>query len=136
MPRGGKRAGAGRKKGMASSNRLGAVTFNKTYESYLRRFHVHPLDLMLGILNDEVKDRNKRGKPVAVSLAVKLDAAKAAAPYLHRRRVDETEDVPMHYSMDLTKLSDDELIAFERMLIKAHRPVQMIEAQAEEEKAS
>ena len=54
-------------------------------------------------------------------------AAKAAAPYLHPRlattEISDDDEYPEHYSMDLTKLTDEELIAFERMLIKAHRRV-------------
>jgi hypothetical protein len=62
---------------------------------------------------------------MASRIARKDEMAKAAAPYLHPRLVasDEKDEEPVQYSMDLTKLSDDELIAFERMLIKAHRPV-------------
>ncbi len=50
--------------------------------------------------------------------------ATAAAPYLHQRlSALEPEKEEPQYSMDPTKLTDDELMAFERMVIKAQRPV-------------
>ncbi len=126
MPRGGRRVGAGRKKGSRSTTSFGGVHFQRTVRSYQRRFKTHPLDLLLGIINDEVRDKD--GKPTELPLALKLEAAKVAAPYLHRKlpqavELDGTDGGPLRYSMDLTKLSDEELMLFERIVIKAQRPV-------------
>jgi hypothetical protein len=122
---GGKRVGAGRKNGSKNQFSFGNVTFNKTYESYLRRYKVHPLDLFMAIINGELFQRDPKTRkivPAVITIDMMMDAAKAAAPYLHKKR-DEAAVEPMQYSMDLTKLTDDELIALERMLIKAQRPV-------------
>lgn len=67
MPRGGKRPGAGRKPS--------ALT-KKTRELAEKAVEggVTPLEYLLGIMRDEALDRNER-----------VDAAKAAAPYVHPR---------------------------------------------------
>jgi hypothetical protein len=48
------------------------------------------------------------------------EMAKAAAPYLHQKssslELTGADEGPVQYSMDLTKLSDEELMAFERIL--------------------
>ncbi len=126
MPRGGRRVGAGRKKGSLSTTGFGGVHFQHTLQSYQRRFNTHPLDLLLAIINDEV--RGKDGKLTELPLALKIEAAKAAAPYLHRKlpqavELDGPDGGPLRYSMDLTKLNDEELLLFERIVIKAQRPV-------------
>ncbi len=137
MPRGGRRVGAGRKKGSLSLTGFGGVHFQRTLQSYQRRFKTHPLDLLLAIINDEV--RGKDGKPTELPVALKLEAAKAAAPYLHRKlpqavELDGTDGGPIRYSMDLTKLTDEELMALERMLIKAQRPMlPLLDLDAEED---
>jgi hypothetical protein len=63
---GGAREGAGRKRGAAA--RLDAEARAKAMEG------LTPLDYMLGILRDEENEA-----------AVRMDAAKAAAPYVHAR---------------------------------------------------
>lgn len=67
MPRGGKRAGAGRKKG-ALTKRTQEVAAQALADG------LTPLDYMLQVMRDPAEDR-----------AVRLDAAKAAAPYVHPR---------------------------------------------------
>jgi len=65
--RGGKRQGAGRKKG--SPNKATAAR-----EAAIAATGVTPLDLMLSIMRDETQPQ-----------AVRLEMAKAAAPYVHPR---------------------------------------------------
>ena len=67
MPRGGARTGAGRKRGIP--NKASAAKAAAVAESGLT-----PLDYLLEIMRDE------KGEPHA-----RLDAAKAAAPYVHPR---------------------------------------------------
>lgn len=67
MPRGGSRPGAGRHKGGA--NKINDVARTKALAGGLT-----PLDYLLGVLRDG-------GKPEDV----RMDAAKAAAPYVHAR---------------------------------------------------
>jgi hypothetical protein len=131
MPRGGKREGAGRKKGVPDQKKMASqVTgpaLGRTFEEYQRRYNVHPLDFLLGILNGEIRERKGRSF-VEPSLSHKLKAAVAAAPYMHKKRTEDDPMSPLRYSMDLTKLTDEELAIFERILIKAHRPVHLIES--------
>jgi hypothetical protein len=108
---GGRRPGAGRPKGSVERFTSGNL------KHFRERYPIQPLDHMMNVINappgtkgvtDERRDR----------------MAMAAAPYLHQRlSALEPEKEEPQYSMDLSKLTDDELIAFERMLIKAHRPV-------------
>ena len=74
MPRGGKRAGAGRKPG--STTKKTKEIADKAIESGLT-----PLEYLLSEMRDTTLEREKR-----------LDAAKAAAPYVHPRlnAVDHT----------------------------------------------
>jgi hypothetical protein len=127
MPRGGKRKGAGRKKGVPDQKKMTSQVTGpvlaRNFEEYQGRYGVHPLDFLLGILNGVVMERLKNGELIEPSLATRLKAAKAAAPYMHKRRTEADPLDPMRYSMDLTKLTDEELAIFERILIKAHRPV-------------
>lgn len=68
-----------------------------------------PVGLMLALLNDD-------GMP----LQLRIDMAKSAAPYVHARLAAvERADPPPQYSLDLSKLNDDELFALERMVAKA-----------------
>jgi len=64
---GGKRTGAGRKKG--KQNKVNAALREK-----LKADGIMPLEFMLQVMRDEDQD-----------LAVRLEMAKAAAPYLHPR---------------------------------------------------
>jgi hypothetical protein len=95
---GGARPGAGRKKGSK----------NRRVQSLLEKYPMRPLELMLKVLNDE-------NGP----LARRLKVAKAAARYLHPRlapgQVEEERPEPKY---DLRKLSDEELMQYERILTK------------------
>ncbi len=110
---GGRRPGAGRPKGsierFTSSN----------LKHFRERYPVSPLDHMMSVVNAPP------GTP-GVTNARRDEMAKAAAPYIHQKlsslELTGAEKEPVRYSMDLTKLSDDELMLFERMLIKAQRP--------------
>lgn len=91
---GGARKGAGRPKGAVSklsmAQREAAQASGQT-----------PLDYMLGVMRDEKADKSRRD-----------DMAKAAAPYVHSRF--SPAEAPRS-AADLSKLSDDELDALERI---------------------
>lgn len=74
MNRGGKRPGAGRPKG--APNKATAATAAEIAASGLT-----PLDFMLSVLRDEARTPAER-----------LDAAKAAAPYVHPRLAPVDKD--------------------------------------------
>ncbi len=86
MPRGGRREGAGRKPGTAN------VRTRAIAERALAA-GLSPLEYLLSLVRDEVQPQ-----------AVRLDAAKAAAPYVHprlssvdlRAQVQNVEDLPDH----------------------------------------
>lgn len=67
MSRGGARTGAGRPKG-------GANKINDEARTKALATGISPLDYLLGVLRDDTKEQ-----------AVRIDAAKAAAPYVHAR---------------------------------------------------
>jgi hypothetical protein len=70
MARGGKRTGAGRKKGQVSQE----TQLRKQIAEQALKEGLTPLDYMLKILRDETQDQSAR-----------FQAAKEAAPYLHPR---------------------------------------------------
>ncbi len=112
MPSGGKREGAGRKNGSVGHK------WARTLAFYRERYAVMPLDHMLEVLNAPLS------KEKGITHARKDEMAKTAAPYLHPRLMAKHEpDQPVRNSIDLTKLTDEELIAFEKIVIKAQRPV-------------
>jgi len=88
MPRGGRRAGAGRPKG--AKHRLTEQAISQAGGGLL------PLDFMLAVLRDENRPDAER-----------MDAAKAAAPYVHARlsQVDST----VTQKRDVTELTTAEL---------------------------
>lgn len=67
MPRGGARPGAGRHKG-------GANKINDQARTKALAGGLTPLEYLLGVLRDDEKPQD-----------VRMDAAKAAAPYVHAR---------------------------------------------------
>ncbi len=67
MARGGARKGAGRPQGAASK-------MDSEARAKAASEGITPLDYMLGVLRDQTNDRETR-----------MDAAKAAAPYLHAK---------------------------------------------------
>jgi hypothetical protein len=106
---GGARARAGRKKG----TRSGRAIFEA--KSLRERFPIFPLEFMLMVLND-----------VDEPAAFRADMAKAAAPYIHPRlaAVEVTgKDRGPEPSLDLSKLSDEELSILERIVAKAQKTV-------------
>lgn len=70
MARGGKRPGAGRKKGQVSEQ----TATRKAYQTAALASGISPLDYMLQILRDESQEQSAR-----------FAAAKEAAPYVHNR---------------------------------------------------
>lgn len=88
---GGKRAGAGRKKGSANK-------FDEQARKMAAESGILPLEFMLNVMRDEEQD-----------FATRFDAAKAAAPYVHARlaSVDQT----VTHKHDTTEFSTAELAA-------------------------
>jgi hypothetical protein len=115
---GGKRPGAGRPKGSAA----------RRTENYLRslrqKYPSWPLDFLMQVQHDQ-----------RVTLELRLYAAKSAAPYCHRKLAPlAVEEKPeRRYSADLDKLDDDELVQFERLLMKSQVPVEDQVGDEEEE---
>ncbi len=110
---GGRRPGAGRPKGSIERFTSGNL------KHFRERYPIMPLDHMMGVVNAPP------GTP-GVTDARRDEMAKAAAPYVHQKLSSlelGAEKGPVQYSMDLTKLSDEELMLFERIVIKAQRPV-------------
>lgn len=70
MARGGKRPGAGRKKGQVSQE----TAARKSFQAKALESGITPLDYMLRILRDESQEQSAR-----------FAAAKEAAPYVHNR---------------------------------------------------
>ena len=107
---GGKRPGAGRPKGAVER-----VT-SRNLKHFRERYPVQPLDHMMNVVNAPPGSKG-------VTNARRDRMAMAAAPYVHQRlSALEPEKEPPEYSMDLSKLTEDELIALERLLIKVQRP--------------
>ena len=105
---GGRRPGAGRPKG--SIERF-------TSRNLKQRYPIQPLDHMMTVINAPPGTKG-------VTNARRDKMAIAAAPYLHQRLSPlEPKKEPVPNSLDLSKLTDDELMAFERIVIKAQRPV-------------
>jgi len=73
--RGGRRDGAGRKPGVANQRTAELV-------AAVEASGITPLDYMLQVLRDDGNDR-----------ATRLDAAKAAAPYVHAKLANVTAEV-------------------------------------------
>ncbi len=103
---------------------------------FRRRFPVFPVEYFLMVLNDKlpvlakVKGHNQPKKDKNGNIIYrkfnheeKMEAAKNAAPYLHPRlaavELSGPEGGPVKHSIDVTKLSDEELNQFERLLAKS-----------------
>jgi hypothetical protein len=114
---GGVRPGSGRPRGIA--NRM-----HREYrEELLKEYPLQPLEYLLKALNQPVTKEFPEINPE------RLEAAKAAAPYLHPRM----EVVPItmfealgegnKFTIDGSKLTDEELETLEKLLTKAqHKP--------------
>ena len=83
MPRGGKRTGAGRKKG--GHNRLTEEAIRKA------RAGLDPLDYLMGLARNEDEDKRTR-----------MDAAKACLPYTHHKLI--ASDNRLSGELAVTKL--------------------------------
>lgn len=90
MAHGGVRSGAGRKHG--STNKIDQEARRKAVEG-----GITPLDYMLSVLRDENRPDDER-----------MDAAKAAAPYLHAKlaAIEHTGGVTLRKA---SEIKDDEL---------------------------
>jgi len=77
---GGKRSGAGRKKG--SINKVTAK--RKQVAAAALDSGITPLDYMLGVMRKPIPDDADLGVQVAM-IGLRFEAAKAAAPYVHPR---------------------------------------------------
>ena len=90
MARGGKRPGAGRKKGQVSEQ----TATRKAYQTAALASGISPLDYMLQILRDESQEQSAR-----------FAAAKEAAPYVHNRLAavehSGNEDKPIKTVLEL-----------------------------------
>jgi hypothetical protein len=93
----------GRPKG--SPNRRTSRTIDEIRTTY----DILPLDHMLNILNDEQEPAERRDR-----------MAMAAAPYVHSRltatEITGAERGPVKYSVDLKKLSNEQLVQLERIM--------------------
>jgi len=94
LGRGGKRAGAGRKKGVANK------ATNKRRDAARRALDsgVTPLDFMLSVLRDPKAEKGRRD-----------DMAKAAAPYVHPKlsaiehKGEGGGPIDMHWTVELVR---------------------------------
>ena len=109
---GGKRAGAGRKKGI--QNKLNAALREK-----LNAGGIAPLEFMLEVMRDAHQD-----------LAVRLEMAKASAPYLHARMAaveptgkDEKDATPLRWQVVLVPTPKREALSNESL--PSNRPAQL-----------
>ena len=88
MPRGGRRAGAGRKAGGAS-RKSRAIADRAAAEG------LTPLEFMLRIMRDGACPQGADAAQTIAFHTLRFDAAKAAAPYLHPRLSQRDEPVKM-----------------------------------------
>lgn len=90
MPRGGAREGAGRHKGAATR-------FNDEARAKAAEGGIMPLDYLLTVLRDDTKPQE-----------VRIDVAKAAAPYMHARlnAVEHSGHVSTAHEAALDELDD------------------------------
>jgi hypothetical protein len=75
--RGGRRAGAGRKKGSATKK-------TREIADKAAAQGVTPLEFMLGVMRAKLP-RSLKGSALVQALTLRFEAAKAAAPYMHPR---------------------------------------------------
>lgn len=113
---GGKRSGAGRKK--------------KEIAVVLReRFKMMPLDFQLAYLNGIDPETGKKLTPEQVmelklDFPTKMQLARDAAPFVHPRLSSvAVKDQTVRHGLDLSKLSDEELIELRMLTAKAVMPM-------------
>jgi hypothetical protein len=97
MPRGGTRPGAGRPKGVSAVARLDAAARKAVMES-----GTTPLNYLLAVMRDDKQPGDLR-----------LEAAKAAAPYVHAKRSSVEVGGPGGGDLvvELVRFADPEIIA-------------------------
>lgn len=98
---------------------------DQSVQSFRNRYPLQPLDYAMCILNGlNSQDRTKKKK---YSETDKKWAAQMAAPYLNQRlsalQVTGADNGPIQYSVDVRKLSDDELLHLEKIMSKASMPI-------------
>ncbi|OQW71651.1 MAG: hypothetical protein BVN33_14565 [Proteobacteria bacterium ST_bin13] len=95
MARGGARPGAGRKKGSVTK----ATVYRQEMFARAATEGMSPLDYLLGVMRDPGQDDGRR-----------LDAAKAAAPFVHARlaSIEHSGSIASKTTYEMT---DDELAA-------------------------
>jgi hypothetical protein len=100
MTHGGARRGAGRPKGAANK-------FSERARAKAAAEGITPLGFMLGVLRDEANE-----------LSVRMDAAKAAAPYMHARleSIKHSGDADNPVNVDATIESDRAFASFVAVL--------------------
>jgi len=78
--------------------------------SFRSRYRVQPLEYMLKVINND-----------KLPMQLRCDMAEAALPFLHQKlktiAIDDV-DVPEEHSLDLSKLTDEELEQLEQILAK------------------
>lgn len=106
---GGARPGAGRKPGTPYRSSIQGA------KSLRERFPVFPLEYMLNVINDPTASHERKDY-----------IARAAAPYVHPRLASvDINNIPKpeQHNIDLTKLSDEELALFTRLVAKGQRVI-------------
>lgn len=112
---GGARPGAGRKPGPAG------FQHKQTHRvvSLRDRFQSMPLEHMLCVMNNIDPDTQE---PKQYPMTMRNEMAAKAAPFLHPKLSNVNLQARQKYSVDVDKLTDAELIEFERLLLKCQVP--------------
>lgn len=118
---GGKKANGGRPTLQEEMRRR-----DQSVKSFRSRYLIQPLDYAMCILNDiDPKTHEAVKKPY--SDMDKKWAVSVATPYLNQRlsalQVTGANEGPVQYSVDVRKLSDDELAHLEKIMSKASLPI-------------
>jgi hypothetical protein len=112
---GGRRPGAGRKTDAEFLN-----IRDQSVKSFRERYDILPLDYAMCIIND-IDPRTK--EPHSYSSEQKKWAVSIATPYLNARlssvQLTGADNGPIKYSVDVRKLSEEELLSLERIMSKA-----------------
>jgi hypothetical protein len=116
--------GAG-SRGTTQASKLRALAHEMTTKVYKRPTDL-PLVFLFRVYNDVLKDRD--GNQLDIPMNLRIEAAKSALPYLHKRlpfevisRTDSTQQIE---SSALEALTDQELALLEKILRKLPAPDQ------------
>ncbi|CAK7192399.1 hypothetical protein COMNV_00595 [Commensalibacter sp. Nvir] len=96
--RGGRRSGAGRKKGSSSKIKLEHVA-----DSFKSEAFKTPLEVMTIVMNECLHQKKYK---------LAIEAAKGAAPYMHARLSDVKVDASVHHIKHVEEMTDEELDVF------------------------